>query len=186
MGELIDRLRRLSIQAWSPDGGVRGSVRDRLRVEISFAPDAYRRYSEPALGHQLAQLAAVLRARYRREYAATVAAYHGTDLVTDDEPRDVEFRERTAALVARGDSARGWVSARSRALVGWEVTVADGAVRTLSQAEFLAEVDGAAAAILRDWQNKVILLTDDLYDIGVPASLKAGHDRSVRPRSALL
>jgi hypothetical protein len=53
-----------------------------------------------------------------------------------------------------------------------------GAVRQLGEDEFLLELSGAIADILRDWQGKLIVLTDEIYDIRVPASLhRAGADR---------
>jgi hypothetical protein len=179
MGELADRLELISVRASSPDGGIEGTVRGRLQVDVRFAPGAYRRYTDSALGHQLAQLGAVLWSRYRREYTETVAAVRAADnLVVDDDPQDVAFRERMEALVVQGTSAQGWISLRSRALVHWEVEVGAGAIRQLSEEEFLAELSGVIADIPRDWQGKLIILTDEIYDIGVPAPLRrAGGDR---------
>jgi hypothetical protein len=179
MGELTDRLELISIRASSPDGGIEGTVRGRLDVDIRFVPGAYSRYTESALGGQLAQLGSLLWTRYRREYTETVAAVRAADnLVVDDEPRDVIFRERMEALVVRGSSVQGWITVRSRALVHWEVEVGAGAIRHLSEDEFLAELGGAIADVLRDWQGKLIVLTDEIYDIGVPASLRrAAVDR---------
>jgi hypothetical protein len=179
MGELIDRLEMLSVRASSPDGGIEGTVRGRLDVDIRFVHDAYRRYSERDLGHQLAQLGALLWTRYRREYLETATAVRaGDNPIIDDEPRDLAFRERMEALVVHGRSAHGWISMRSRALVHWDVKVGADAIRQLSEDEFLVELSGAIADILRDWQGKLIVLTDEIYDIGVPASLRrAAADR---------
>lgn len=179
MGELTDRLETLSVRASSPDGGIEGTVRGRLEVDIRFVYDAYRRYTERDLGHQLAQLGALLWTRYRREYIETATAVRaGDDPIIDDQPRDLVFRERMEALIVRGRSAEGWINMRSRALVHWDVDVGVGAVRQLGEDEFLLELSGAIADILRDWQGKLIVLTDEIYDIGVPASLRrAGADR---------
>jgi hypothetical protein len=121
----------------------------------------------------------VLWTRYRRAYVETVAAVRaGDNPIIDDDPRDLEFRERMAALVVQSRSEEGWISLHSRALVDWNVEVGADAIRQLGEDEFLAELSGAVTHIVRDWQGKLIVLTDEIYDIGVPASLRrADADR---------
>jgi len=172
VGEFADRLAHLSVRADSPDGHISGHVGGPLQVEIRFQDGAYHSYSESDLGRQLGQLAAVLWSRYRRGYDEITAAYRDGEPAPYEEPEDVAFRERRAALAVRGRSPEGWIEARSRGLVRWEVTVAAGAVRALTEAEFLAELDGIVADILRDWQHEVIVLTEEIYGIGVPDSLR--------------
>jgi len=45
-------------------------------------------------------------------------------------------------------------------------------VRALTESEFLGQVDSAVADILRDWQHQVIVLTEEIYGIGVPIALR--------------
>lgn len=172
MGEYADQLARVSVQAESPNGQIVGRVGGQMQVEIRFRENAYRRFSEHELGHQLGQLASVLWSRYRREYDEVTAFYRDGEPAPYEESEDVAFRERRAALTVRGRSSRGWIEASSRALVRWEVTVDAGAVRTLTESEFFAELDSAVTDILRDWRHKVIVLTEEIYGIGVPSALR--------------
>jgi hypothetical protein len=173
MGELVDRLERLAVEAWSPDGRIAATARGRYQVQLRFVGGAYRGYADAELGHQLAQLATVLWTRYRREYTEIVAAFHDDDdPVIEDEPRDLVFRERLEQLVVSGTSAQRWIRLRSRALVRWEVTAAEATVRTLTEEQFLGEVDSAVTDILGDYQAQLITLTDEIYDIGVPDSFR--------------
>jgi hypothetical protein len=172
MGEFADQLARVTVQAESPDGQIVGRVGGQMQVEIHFREGAYARFSERDLGHQLGQLAAVLWSRYRREYDEVTALYRDGEPAPYEEPEDVAFRERRAALKVRGRSSLGWIEASSRALVRWDVTVAEGTVRALTESEFLGQVDSAVADILRDWQHQVIVLTEQIYGIGVPIALR--------------
>lgn len=177
MGEFAELLERLTVRADSPDGRIVGVVQGRMQVEIRFADGAYRSYDELGLGHQLSQLAAVLWSRYRREYDEVTDLYRGGAPAPYEQPEEGVFRERRAALVARGRSAQGWVEASSRGLVRWEVVVGSGALRKLTESEFLGELDTAVADILRDWRLKTVVLSDEVYGIGVPGALRQAYTR---------
>lgn len=173
MGELIDRLERLAVEVRSLDGTITATVRGRYQIQLEFLPGTYARRTEDELAYQLGQLAAVVCARYRREYTEMVAVfYDGDDFLDEEAPHDVAFRERLAQMVVIGGSAQRWITIRSRALVRWDVTVADGAVRTLTEEEFLGQANSALADVLADYQSQLIMLTDEMYDIGVPNSLR--------------
>jgi hypothetical protein len=175
MGEFTDRLSLLSVRADSPDGRITGSVESPPRATIRFRDRAYRQYSDSGLAHQLDQLAALLFARYRREYDEVLAAYRDLPPGAGDlryaTSQEITFRERQAALTVRGRSARGRLEVTTRALVRWEVTVAAGTVSSLDESEFSSEVQSVVADVLRDWRNQTILLTEEIYGIGVPRSL---------------
>ncbi|BCY13195.1 hypothetical protein [Actinoplanes sp. L3-i22] len=172
MGEFADQLSVLSVRADSPDGRITGSVESPPRASVRFRDGAYRGYSDGELGHQLGQLAALLFARYRREYDEILAAYRdlpaGSDAVQYTTPQEITFRERQAALTVHGRSTRGRLEVDTRALVRWEVRVAAGTVSTLSEAEFLTEAESVIVDVLRDWRSQTILLTHEIYGIGVP------------------
>lgn len=176
MGEFADLLARVSVRAESPDGQIAGRVSGAPEVEIHFRAGAYPRLSERELGHQLGRLAAVLWSRYRREYDRVAELYRDGEPARYEQAEDVIFRERRAALTVRGRSTRGWLEAESRALVRWQVTVAAGALRALTEPEFLAELDSAVIDVLRDWQHRVIVLAEEIYGIGVPGTLRTSTD----------
>ncbi|WP_436536413.1 hypothetical protein [Actinoplanes sp. HUAS TT8] len=172
MGEFADRLSVLSVRADSPDGQIAGSVGSPPQARVQFRDRSYRQYSDSELGHQLGQLAAVLFARYRREYDEILAAYRdlppGAGNTRYETAQESDFRDRQAALMVRGRSARGRLEVSTRGLVRWDVTVTDGTVSTLSESEFLAETESVVAEVLRGWRNQTALLTSEIYDIGVP------------------
>ncbi|WP_433361095.1 hypothetical protein ACQPZX_27875 [Actinoplanes sp. CA-142083] len=173
MGELAERLSSLAVQAESPDGGVAASARGRGEVRVWFRAGAYRGYRAPDLGRQLEALATLLWTAYRRRYLEIVASW--TD--RDDEPEatgeDREFERRLGELRVAGVSPRGWVTVRSRALVSWRVEIKDDPVGSLTEQDFLAEVDGAISSLLAGHRARVTLLTDAVYDIGLPRSMRA-------------
>jgi hypothetical protein len=95
MGEFVDRLARLVVNAASPDGRINLELRQPDQVVVSFAPGAYRSYTAGRLAHQLAQLAALAWTRYYRDYRKAVETFLGP-LVDDGyvHPRDREFWNR--------------------------------------------------------------------------------------------
>ncbi|GAB2617944.1 hypothetical protein Aab01nite_31500 [Paractinoplanes abujensis] len=174
MGELADRLSMIVVEAYSPDSGLVASVRGRGDVTVRFWQRSYRDYRAADLARQLEGLAAVVWARYRRSYLEVVRSWADRDEEPADTEQDHEFRRRLATVRVSGVSARGRVTVRSRALVAWEVEIAGEPVGSLTEPEFLAEVDSAVVALLADHRARVALLTDAVYDIGLPRSMRAG------------
>ncbi|HET6482196.1 MAG TPA: hypothetical protein VFG35_19485 [Actinoplanes sp.] len=172
MGELAERLRLLVVEAVSPDGRISATARGPGEVQISFAPDAYRHYRAAVLALQLEALATALWVRYRRRYLEIVSSW--TDRDEDPEPTDEDrdFQRQFADLRVAGVSARGRVIVRSRALVSWHVEIAGESVGSLTESEFLAELGSAVAKLLADHRAKVTLLTDAVYDIGLPRAMR--------------
>jgi len=173
MGELAERLSLIAVEARSPDGGLVAAVAGRQDVSVRFLSDAYRRYRRADLAHQLEVLATLAWTRYRRSYLEVVASWADRDEEPATTDQDREFQGRLAALEIVGVSASGWVTVRSRALVSWHVEIAGEPVGSLTEPEFLAELDSAVSALLADHRAKVTLLTDAVYDIGLPRSMRA-------------
>ena len=174
MGELTDHLGQIAVEVWSPDGKIGAEARGKHQISVWFAPRCFRTYREPALEHQLAQLATLVWTRYRRAYTEIVDAFLGaTGRPEQPSERDDRlFQERLRQLEVTGVSPGGWVRLRSRALVDWEVALTPGAVRSLTEQEFLAELGSAVHELMSDYQARVILLTDEVYDIGIPKPLR--------------
>jgi hypothetical protein len=176
LGRLVDRLEDLAVEAVSLDGKIRASVRGRCRVTVGFAPWSYGSYAEPDLGHQLAHLASLLWTRYRRDYTEIVDAFLEEPVHVEDDD-DRRFAERLARLRVSGRSTKGRISVDSRALVRWEVAVAAGTVRALGEDEFLAELASAVDDVLADYRAQLVLLTDEIYGIGLPSWRRSKHVR---------
>jgi hypothetical protein len=172
MGELGERLSLLKVEARSPDGGLTASARGRGDVQVGFAWDMYRGYRAATLARQLEALATLLWARYRRQYLEVVAAWADDDDEPEPTEQDREFRRRLEELTVTGVSAHGWVTVRSRALVSWQVEIAGEPVGSLTEQQFLAELDSAVTALLADHRAKLTLLKDAVYDIGLPRSMR--------------
>lgn len=173
MGELAERLSLLTVEVQSPDGGLAATARGRDDVRVSFAADAYRGYRADVLAHQLEALATLLWARYRRSYLEVVSSWADQDEEPEPSADDREFERRLAEVNVVGSSPRGWLVLRSRALVSWRVEIIGDPVGSLTEREFLAEIDGAVRELLADHRAKLILLTDAVYDIGLPRAMRA-------------
>jgi hypothetical protein len=172
MGELAERLSLLSVEVRSVDGGLIAAARGRDEVQVAFAWDTYGRYRADALARQLEGLATRLWAAYRRRYLEIVAAWAEHDDEPESTDQDREFQRRLQAMTLVASSARGWVTVRSRALVSWQVEIAGEPVGSLTEQEFLAEIDSAVSALLADYRAQLALLTDAVYDIGLPRSMR--------------
>lgn len=173
MGELAERLSLLAVEAQSPDGRLTATAQGRDDVRVSFAADAYRSYRADVLAHQLEALATLLWARYRRSYLEVVSSWTDRDEEPEPSAEDREFERRLTEVNLVGSSPDGWVVLRSRALVSWQVEIIGDPVRSLTEREFLAEVDSAVRDLLADHRAKLILLTDAVYDIGLPRAMRA-------------
>jgi hypothetical protein len=177
VGELAERLSLLAVEARSPDGAVSATARGRGDVRIAFSPDSYRSYRAPVLAHQLEALATTLWARYRRRYLEIVASWVDRDEEPQPTDEDGEFARRLADLRVTGAAPGGSVTVRSRALVSWDVEIRGEPVGSLTEPDFVAELESAVAALLADHRAKVALLTDAIYDIGLPRSMRtAGRE----------
>ncbi len=172
MGELAERLSLLVVEAASPDGGISATAQGPGDVRIAFAPDAYRRSRAAALARQLEALATALWVRYRRRYLEIVLSWTDRDEEPEPTEEDRDFARQLADLQVTGVSARGRVIVRSRALVSWHVEIAGEPVGSLTESEFLAELGSAVGALLADHRAKVTLLTDAVYDIGLPRAMR--------------
>jgi hypothetical protein len=173
VGELAERLSLLAVEAQSPDRGLAATARGRDDVRVSFAVGAYRGYRADVLARQMEALATLLWARYRRRYLEVVSEWADRDEEPEPTAEDREFGRRLAEVNVVGSSPRGRLVLRSRALVSWQVEIIGDAVGSLTEREFLAEVDGAIRELLADHRAKLILLTDEVYDIGLPRAMRA-------------
>ncbi|MGI5238574.1 hypothetical protein [Dactylosporangium sp. CA-139066] len=174
MKRFMDRLAQVAITASSPDGGIKAEVRADDYFQIWFAAGAYERYNAHGLSQQLARLATLLWTKYRREYLYTLEEHLG-GLHDHGFERQEEriYWERLEELVARGASDRGEVRVQSRALVSWEFDVDIDALRTFSEAQFVAALRAAVSALLSDYRARLTLLTDEVLGLGLPGWFRA-------------
>lgn len=174
--ELEDRIGLLVVDARSPDGHVSARVQGRGSVSVGIDRGEYGRYDESGLAHQLAQLATVAWARYRRLYSETLEDYAGTPSEAEDSAQERTFAERSEQLECSGRSAGGDIELRTRGLRQWDVTIAPGTLARLPEHTFVAELSGAVAEVLADHRARMVLLTDELFDLGLPSWRRLGTD----------
>jgi hypothetical protein len=120
-----------------------------------------------AVARQLAQVAAVTWSRYRRRYSEIMTEFLDSAVVEHDE-EDRRFDEQLQLLTVTGRSPGGWIELHSRALVHWQVTIAQGTLVALSEESFLTELRAALAELLADYRMQQLRLTDEIYGLGLP------------------
>lgn len=172
VGELSDRLAGAVAEAVSPDGQICASVTGAGdAVEVTMRrPGAYERYSDGGIAHQLSQLATLTAARHLRAEREIVADAFGESMLAGDgvdlDPELRAYRRAVTQLVAWADSDDAQIRLSTRGMVSWQVSLAPGTVRRLAEDEFLAQLHGAVGALFAQWRRKVMVVRDDLYDLG--------------------
>lgn len=172
MGELSDRLAGAVAEAMSPDGQISASVTGAGdSVEVTMRrPGAYERYTDGGIAHQLSQLATLTATRHLRLERKIVAETFGESMLVDDgfdlDPELREYRQAIAQLVAWADSDGSQIRLSTRGMVSWQAILAPGTVRRLSEDEFLEELHGAIGNLFATWHKKVMVIRDDLYNLG--------------------
>jgi hypothetical protein len=169
MGELISRLRRVVVEATSPDGSIRARVRDRLEFDLEFGRRVYGSYPDAELARQLGMLATLTWTKYRRACLDVENAFLDWSMQEQD-THDRLFEERAERVTVAAQSPGEWVTVQSRALVRWDFTLVPGVQRRLTEQRFVAEVLGAAGATVRAYRAERARLLDQFYDLagGLP------------------
>lgn len=168
MGRVADRLANMVVTASSPDGQIEGELRDNDALSLSFRGDAYRHYTEDNLGRQLSRLALRMWTGYQRGYDYAVSEGTGQPVKRTRETWDANrrrYREAQAETTSSGFSASGWVYAETTGMVSWTFVVRDGALATLDESGFVAEVLNAFHALNRDYRSKMRELRAEHYGV---------------------
>jgi hypothetical protein len=171
MGVLADRLDRLVFTVHSPDRQISATLSDRDHVDLRFQPGAYRRYDERALAHQLTRLAVAAWVESQRQYRAvfseaTGEPFSGQKLVRGSMRH--RYHGDLTALEAEGWSGSGWVGIWTQGLTHWDVMIMPGAIRSLTQDEFAAELAEAVQSLLTSHRWEVYRLRNEHFDLQLP------------------
>jgi hypothetical protein len=166
VGEVADRLKDLSVTVSSPDGNIQAQVVGGRPRPLTFRTGAYKRYTETQLAHQLARTATLLFVGRDRGVQAIMeeAGLHRPR--RPSEALDEAQRRYLAALpniYATGLGPRELVRFETTGLVHWQCTIADGALRYLSEREFVGEVMGAAQKVLDNHRYETALLRNEHF-----------------------
>lgn len=168
MGELADRLDRLTVQVSSPDQQItvhldgRGGLAD-----IQLSTSAYRRYATADLARQLRQLARLASVAYRRAFRELVDEVF-TEPVYDDSPDEVgpelpKYRHLLPAIVSRGQAGDGAVQISARGLADWEVRLTPGLPQRLPADVFLEHLRAAVEQLLADHNAQATEARQQVY-----------------------
>jgi hypothetical protein len=178
MGELADRLDRVIVQETSPDGRITATQTHRSEVTLQFGRGAYRRYTEAMLEGQLAGLARAVRASCQRSFYETLSAVTGQSITAGEAERELDGAERRLyeaqrALCVEITSPGGWITAETQGLDHWRIRIENGALRALSEEEFVAEATVGLRDLLAAHRDRDRELRDEILDLRLP---KGGRD----------
>jgi len=163
MGEPADRLQHVRVRVTSPNGAVSAELLAGSEFRLSFSRNYCHRTAERELEEQCAQLCRLMWVAQTREVERIIADSGGQALAAAGS-RDLEYLRRRGEIVAEGRSSDGRVEVTaSQGMRHWTVSIRDGTLRALAEDEFIARAAEAAAAVIRDQTDKVILLKRRAY-----------------------
>jgi hypothetical protein len=166
VGRLADRLAALSVGVSSPDGSIQAAARAGEFAGITFSPEAYVRYTEADLAHQLARTATLLYIGHERAVQQAMEEV-GLRRVTEpaqarDEPQR-RFLEAVQKIFVIGSGSRELVSLETTGMVSWQCRIAAGTLQQLAEWELVAEVTEAARAVLRGSSLEKAFLKNEFF-----------------------
>jgi hypothetical protein len=173
MGELVDRLNRVIIQEYSPDGGITAIQQHQNQVTLEFRSGAYRRYSEAGLEAQLAALADAVRISCQRSFYETISDFTGRSITAREAAQQLDgadrrLHEAQRELRVEVTSPGGWITGETQGLDRWQIRIRDGALRTLSEEEFVAEATAGLRDLLGVYRDRDRDLRDEFLDLRLP------------------
>lgn len=154
MGALGERLDNIHVRVRVPGTEIKGELRHRNELSISFEAGTYQWLRESRLQHQLATLARLLCAGWTREY---LAALNSSFLRV--EPGEVawnnDYEKARNQIEASGSSGDGRITVSAVGMENFSVRIIPGSLRELSEQEFVTRTGEAAAAFLADHMAQV-------------------------------
>ena len=155
MGDLADRLSRLTVTATIPGVEIEATLRNR-QLSLWLGNGVYEFMTESRLSEYLTRLGRKLSVGWARDYRATLVLFNAR--VGDYDATGRAFLAERAELLAAGSSEDGRVRVTARDLQGVEVTVERGTVRAVPADRFAADVAAAANRMIDDYTRQVRLL----------------------------
>lgn len=167
VGILSDRLDQLQARVSSPNGKVTLELSGRVDVRVTFARGAYLRYEERELASDLTKAAALLMAARTRLYYEARSEAFETPIDREPPPLSPVDQEYDAArndMVVEGRSRDGRIRVTARGLRSWQVRIAEGGLRQLTERQFSAGLAEAAGALIRQQTAGIHDLKNRIYD----------------------
>ncbi|MGH8881045.1 MAG: hypothetical protein ACRD0P_27440 [Stackebrandtia sp.] len=169
MGLIADKLATMIITVTSPDGHLKGRLRNDDIVNFRIDSHYYSRYADTELAHQIGQVAAGLWHGRQSGHRTVFREVIGTD-VTDTphwNARHRAFRDAHDTMRVRAESPRGCIGLESCGMRDWAAVVQPDTVARLDTDEFVAELRDVMHALIRQYRHQRIWLQHDHFDIGL-------------------
>ncbi|GIE36958.1 hypothetical protein Ait01nite_100030 [Actinoplanes italicus] len=172
-----EQLRAMSARGTSPDGQIRALISGDLSLRITFSRGTFEWYDERGLSRQLAGLGtntwvAWERERrdiYRRSQSLTTEEA-AQERRTAGDSRQERFASGLRELECEAGSPSAVLHIRTTGMINWQVEIEPGALRQFREQDFIGEMTGAFANLMRDRERKLILLKAEHFDLGIPRS----------------
>jgi hypothetical protein len=160
--------------ATSPDGNVQARIGGADDIEVTFRPGTFGWYDEAGLRHQLERLGAlswvafdrVRTEEYRRALRMSIEELAAAERFPRDARRQ-RYDADLAAVEATGASPGGLLRIHARGLLHWRVDIDPGALRSLGEQRFVAELNSAVRALFADRSVKITMIKSAHYDLGI-------------------
>lgn len=158
----------------SPDGNLVTAVGGDAPIRLTIRQGAGYRYDEPALEHQLEQLARLARIGLLRTRRAD--REESSRAVNTADPRRRRYREALRLIEATGESAAGSVVVSTTGYEHWTFSIVRGTMRRLSEEELTAEVESAVAGAISGYERQAVLLKDECFGFDLPPAVRRRLD----------
>lgn len=146
---LGDRLDAIQVRVRAPGAAIEAELRHRRQISISLDEGCYAFLREPQLERALAGLARLLYTGWVRQYRAAL-----TDTAIDP-VEDPDFVAGRAKIETTGRSADGRITITAVGIDDFQVRVAPGTLRELSERQFVTAVHQATNGFLADQAAKI-------------------------------
>jgi hypothetical protein len=168
----------MTVTAASPDGQVSAEISWYGEVlSLTFCRDAYRRYIEPVLAHQLAQLATLLWTRQRRYYREIIDATFDHpihDDAADIDPKRRPYNERLSQITVEAESDDRAIKICTEGMQHWTFTISPGTLSHLPEDEFIARISKAARQVMTAYRGRMLRLREEFYGPLIPGGIASG------------
>lgn len=91
--------------------------------------------------------------------------------------RDRRFHQAQRAVRAGGVSPGAWIAAETQGLDHWRIRIKGGALRALSEHEFMAGATAVLERVLAAYRGRDRGLRDEFFDLKLPEEGRNGRQR---------
>ncbi|MGH3662664.1 MAG: hypothetical protein ACRD1T_09640 [Acidimicrobiia bacterium] len=166
MGIFSDLLDGITITAKSPDGNIECDLVDGRHMEMGFKDGAYKRYSDPALEHQLAGLLTSLWVGHHQARLSVLSEEFDylprEEHSTADRPSR-EFAQERKMARAQGRSDSGRITIETVGRSTWSVRVQAGTVSAMDEDGFLQDFWKAFLQTMAEFRHQMAQLKRDKF-----------------------